>query len=49
MTKQNSLLHKIKEGLSYEIRGAKFIKAYQPGYFPSGLLKTLLSSIYPFV
>ena len=49
MTKQNSFFHKIKEALSYELRGAKFIKSYQPGYFLSGLLKTLLSSVYPFV
>ena len=49
MTKQNQFLHKLKEGLSYEIRGAKFIQSYQPGYFLSGTLNTLLSSVYPFV
>lgn len=49
MTKQKQFLHKLKEGLYFEIRGAKFIQSYQPGFFLSGTLNTLLSSIHPFV
>ena len=49
MTKQKQFFHKVKEGLSYEIRGIKFIQSYQSGFFLSGILNTILSSIYPFV
>lgn len=49
MKSQKQLLHNIKDALSYEIRGAKLIHSYQPGFFISTILKTIFSSVYPFV
>ena len=40
--------HKMKIALSYELRGAKLLHSYRPGFFISGILDTILSSLYPF-